>query len=362
MKKALLTVVSIVLAFTLAACGASKNNAGSASSSPAPASSAPASASASPAEEFKSYTWTTKKGEFKLAERIQKKAANGEKLVFRNSFFSAASPYAEEVRKGIADAASELGIDYKMIGPTDGSAEKQIAELETLIDSEQVDGLVVASGDADTIMPVLKKAWDKGIPVITIDLDSAESHRLAFVGVSLEDVGMVGAEAFVKLHPEKTGKIALFAAFPENVYARVKFEAIQKVLERDNYNMEVVGPFGLGLDMSVGYGVVENAFTGNKDITAVYVADEYVEVAARYVKTNNLSDKVIVIGNNTFEVILNYLKEGVIDQTTGYNPPGQGYEAAKILYNFIKEGKTTDEIINVPAEDVNASNIDQYLK
>lgn len=360
MRKVLLTVISVVLAFTLAACGSSQSNAGSASPSPAPASSA--AASSAPAETFQPYTWTTKKGEFKLAERIQKKAANGEKLVIRNSFFSAASPYAEEVRKGIAQAASELGIDYKMIGPTDGSAEKQIAELETLIDSEQVDGLVVASGDADTIMPVLKKAWDKGIPVTTIDLDSPESHRLAFVGVSLEDVGMVGAEAFVKLHPEKTGKIALFAAFPENIYARVKFEAIQKVLERDNYNMEVIGPFALGLDMSIGYGVVENAFTANKDITAVYVADEYVEVAAKYLKTNNLSDKVILIGNNTFDVILNYLKEGVIDQTTGYNPPGQGYQAAKVLYDFITEGKTTDEIINVPAEDVNASNIDQYLK
>jgi len=361
MKKVLLVLISITMIFAfLVACSSGNGTSGSASSS----SSSSSSASSAPASatELEPFTWKTKKGVFTLAERIRKKAAEGGTLVIRNSIYSAASPYAEEVRKGIRKAAEDLGIDYKMIGPTDGTTEKQIAELETLIDSEQVDGLVVASADADTIQPLFKKAWDKGIPVVTYDIDSPESHRLAFVGVSLEEVGSVGAEAFVKLHPEKTGKLALFAAFPENVYARVKFEAIREVMQRENYNVEIVGPFALGLDMSIGYGVVENAFTANPDITAVYVADEYVEVAARYLANNNLQGKVILIGNNTFKVILQYVKDGVIQQTTGYDPPGQGYQAAKILYDFITEGKVSEEINNVPPQDVNASNVDQYLE
>jgi ABC-type sugar transport system substrate-binding protein len=355
MKKIRLLALLVVIVMVFASCSSTKEQSQSGTESQK-------TESTETKEQVTSRTWTNSKGEFKVADRIIKKINNGEKLVFRVSIFNPVSPYADEVRLGISEALGKYDVDCKLIGPADASIEGQIAELETLIDSEQVDGLAVDSGDADTIMPVIEKAWNAGIPVLTFDLDSPNAKRLAFVGVKLEDVGEVGAQAFMKLHPQKEGKLLLLAAIPSAVYARTKFEIIEQRLKENNYNVELVGPFELGLDMAAGYSVVENAFMANPDITGVYVADEYVEVAAKYIADKNLKGKQVLLGCNTFEAILDYVKKGIIQQTTGYNPKGQGYDCVRVLYEFLMEGKTTDELLYVICDDVTTENVEAFIE
>ena len=313
--------------------------------------------------EIKQYRQTSK-GEFKMNERIAKKVANGEKLVIRFSTWDPAAPFFEDCRRGLKQLVDEIGsdkVDIAMVGPADGLVEKQIAELETIIASNQADALGIACGEADVIIPIFQKAFDKGIPVVAYDVDSANSPRLAFVGASHKDVGKMSAEALMARYTQKTGKIALFAAFPEGVYARERIEGLQNTLQENGYNLEAVGPFKLGLDMAEGYSVVESTYEANKDISIMYVADEYVVDAAEYVLKNNLMDKVLVIGVNTLPTVLRYVKDGIVAQTTGINPAGQAYMAANILYEFMTEGKTSQEITHVECINVDSSNIDEYM-
>lgn len=311
---------------------------------------------------FNQYTWKTEQGTFVLSERIAKKVAAGEKLVIRNSTWDPSAPFFKDVRVGIDKAIKEFGFDYKMVGPADGIVEKQISELETLIKAEQIDGLSITCGEADTMIPLFDMAWERGIPVITYDCDSPESKRLAYVGWEHPMIGQIGAKYLMKFHPEKTGKLALFAAFPEGVYARGRFEGFFSVLDENGYQLDVVGPFKLGLDMAEGYGVVENTFLANPDIEIIYTVDEFVEVPAQYVKRNNLKGKVIVIGVNDLPGVLIYVREGVINQTTGINPAGQGYLTGKMLYEFITTGKVTPEKTWVQLDEVTPENVEEHMK
>lgn len=308
------------------------------------------------------FTWQTKHGEFKLSERIAKKVANGEQLIIRVSTWDPAAPFFQDVRDGLDQAAKEFGFDVAMIGPADGVMEKQVAELETLISADKVDGLAISSGDADVMTPIFEKAWEKGIPIMTYDGDSPESKRLAYVGVPHVEVGKLGGKAVAKFYPDKKGKMALFAAFPEGVYARERMEGLNIVLQENGYELEQVGPFKLGLDMAEGFSVVESTFKANPDIQLIYVADEFVQVAAEYVSRNNLKDKVVVIGVNTLPGVIQFVEDGTIKQTTGLNAAGQGYTVVKNLYEFITKGQTTDEITNVEVVDVTSENVAQYSK
>lgn len=308
------------------------------------------------------YTWTTEEGTFVLSKRIADKIANNEKLIIKNSTLDPACPYSGDVRRGISRAEEEFGIDYKMIGPTDAVLEKQVEELETIIKLETTDGLVIASGDVSTMEPILKLAWEKGIPVTTYDVDTPGSPRLAYVGSINVDVGRVGGEAFVKLHPQKTGNIALLACHVEGIYARERFKGFMEVLERENYNLDIIGPFSVGIDMNEAYGVVENTFLANPGIEAVYFPDEYVVMGAEYVKRNNLKGKVIVQGVNDFSDILQHVKNGYIQQTVGNSPAGQGYMGAKIIYEFLTTGKTTPEMMLVNLDSINQENVDEFLE
>jgi simple sugar transport system substrate-binding protein/ribose transport system substrate-binding protein len=306
------------------------------------------------------YEWTNRHGTFVLSERIANKVARGEQLDFVSSTIDPAAPFAQFVRLGIERAADEFPIKYRMIGPVDSVSEKQLAELETLIKSEQVDGLAIATWDPNTIIPIFKMAWESGIPAINFTGDSPNSPRLAFVGPSHHDIGERGAKAFIKLHPSKTGKLAIFAAFPTGVYAVERFAGFFDTLDAAGYNLTVVGPFELTLDESKGYGVVENTFLANPDIEAVYMPDEYIVVPAEYAKRNNLTDDVIIIGVNEFPSVLNYVEQGIVKHTTGNNVMMCGYLPGKILYEFVTTGQTTEERPPLELIDITPENVEEF--
>ena len=68
-------------------------------------------------------------------------------------------------------------------------AEKQIAELENLVESG-VDGFAISSVSTDALAPVINRLLEQGIPVVTYNTDNPDSKRLAFAGQDLETVGV----------------------------------------------------------------------------------------------------------------------------------------------------------------------------
>ena len=312
--------------------------------------------------EVNQWTWTTSKGTFVLSERIANKVAKGEKLIFKTSTFSSGAPLFVPVKQGFKDASEKLGVDMEMIGPTDGVVEKQVSELETLISVGMIDGLAIGTKEIGSTMPMFEKAWKAGIPVIAWDQDSPDAMRLTFVGPpDYKKVGVLGGEGFTEFHPEKTGKLALFAAFPELPYARGNIQGFLDVLWAKEYKMTTIGPFKLTIDKAVGYGVVENAFLANPDITGAYVADEYCIVAAQYLERNNLQDKVVLIGKNDMQDILQYIKKGIIKQTVGTEPYKQGLLITQVLFDFVTTGKTVPNRYDTELGSITIKNVDEYL-
>lgn len=308
-------------------------------------------------------TWETDKGTFVLADRIVQKVINGESLDFVVSSWDPGTTWFAEVGIGGAQAAADLGnATCKDIGPTDAVFEKQVTELETLIQAEQVDGIVVTCKDADVMIPIFDLAWEKGIPVVTYDGDSPESKRLTFCGINHLQVGAAGGEAIAKNHPDKDVKLAIFAADSTGVYARGRVEGMLNVLNEKGYNITQLGPFDLTVDKSKGYGVVENAFLANPDIQVVYVPDEFVEVVGEYMTRNDkTTDDVVVVGVNDLPEVVQYIETGQINETCGINPYGQGYAAVTVLHDFIMNGNTSDEMVKVDLTIVNVDNVDEWL-
>ena len=79
-----------------------------------------------------------------------------------NSYFDACA-------KGATEAATEVGgFEIIYTAPTKATAEEQIAVIDALI-AQKVDGIIVSSNDADALVPVGKKAMERGIKVISFD-------------------------------------------------------------------------------------------------------------------------------------------------------------------------------------------------
>ena len=85
--------------------------------------------------------------------------------------------FFEAAAKGAEEAAKELGdVEVIYTGPTDTTAEGQIEVINALI-AQKVDAIAVSANDTDALVPVLQKAMDRGITVISWDSGVAPAGR-----------------------------------------------------------------------------------------------------------------------------------------------------------------------------------------
>lgn len=81
-------------------------------------------------------------------------------------------PFWKDPKDTLAQMNNVLpGVEISFGWPSDTDVGKQIDEMETLI-TKRVDGIVIAPADAQALVPVINKAVDAGIPVVTVFTDA----------------------------------------------------------------------------------------------------------------------------------------------------------------------------------------------
>jgi simple sugar transport system substrate-binding protein len=125
-----------------------------------------------------------------IKERIGKETGGP---VIRVSYHDVSNEFAPFIKKGVEKAATDFKADVKMVGPVGADAEKQVAEIESLI-QKGVDGLAISSVSTDALAPVINRALAQGIPVVTYNTDNPTSKRLAFAGQDLVESGRIAGK------------------------------------------------------------------------------------------------------------------------------------------------------------------------
>ena len=102
-----------------------------------------------------------------------------------NSYFDACA-------KGGTEAVNEVG-GFELIytASTKATAEEQIAVIDALI-AQKVDGIIVSANDADALVPVGKKAMERGIKVISFDSAIGQEGRIMHLNAS--STPLIGAK------------------------------------------------------------------------------------------------------------------------------------------------------------------------
>src|SRR4051795_11193215 len=70
----------------------------------------------------------------------------------------------ELAKVGAEQAAKELGVDLIYTGPTENTAEGQIAQIDSLVD-QHVDAIMITANDQTALLPALQRAQQRGIKV-----------------------------------------------------------------------------------------------------------------------------------------------------------------------------------------------------
>lgn len=261
------------------------------------------------------------------------------------------APYFVATQKGARIAVNELKdqglpIDFYYTGPSVANTEEQIRIISSLIE-QKPHAIVVSANDADALVPVLKKAKQRGIKVITYDADVSDPDaRDVFVNqASFDAVGFT----LIDLVAENVGpnaRIAIISADPNAANQNRWIEAMKKRIQEKYPNMRI-------LAIKYGYDRPAESFQAAQDIINAYypnldaiIAPTSVALpmAAEAVLKAGLKGKIFVTGLATPNDVRRYVKEGVIKKFALWNPQDLGYLAIYVANALVREMVKDNEL------------------
>ena len=295
--------------------------------------------------------------DFDLAPEIAEKLANGEQLVIRVSYHDVSNEFAPFILAGVEQAAEELGVEAVMVGPVGADAEAQIAELESLVEAG-VDGLAISSVSTDALAPVIDRFLAAGIPVVTYNTDNPDSQRLAFAGQDLVQSGYDAAQVLADLL-DGEGNVII-----TTLDAAAQWSIDRETGARDAFaeypGINVVTTVNTGTEPQEIYSAVENAMLANPDVDGILSLECCsTPVAGEYVKRNGLQDEVIIVGFDELPATLQLIQEGIIAGSVSQAPQRQGFEAVRLLVDFLN-GEAIGEV-DTGIEVIDQNNVDRFL-
>src|SRR3984893_15531044 len=264
---------------------------------------------------------------FALSKDVQAHVNKGEKPIIRVSYHDVSNEFAPFIKKGVEKAVADFGVDAKLVGPVGADAEKQVSEIESLIE-KGVDGLTISSVSTDALAPVIQRAMARGIPVVTFNTDNPSSKRLAFVGQNLVESGRVAG----KLLADTLGGKG-------SVIITTLDAAAQWSIDREKGAREALGKYPdikilttvtTGTEPQQIYSSVENAMQANKDVDGILsLWCCSAPAAGQYVQRNGLADKVKIVGFDLLPETIKLVQGNVVAATIDQGPEKQSYDAVQ---------------------------------
>lgn len=252
-----------------------------------------------------------------------------------NGFFEAANVGAQQ-------AAKELG-DVKVIytGPTTTTAEAQIEVLNGLI-AQGVDAIAISANDPDAVVPVLKKAMQRGIKVVSWDSGVAPAGRQIHLNPS--NNALIGetnirlaAEALKALNVDK-GDVAVLSATPTSTSTNqnIWIEEMKKVLPKyPSVNLVTVA---YGDDLSdKSYREAVGLLKSYPELKVIVSPSSVgIVAAAQAVKDQGKIGKVYVTGLGLPSEMAGAIKSGASKSFAIWNPIDLGYAATYLADDLVK--------------------------
>lgn len=283
-------------------------------------------------------------GEFQVADYIQDRVEAGEPLRIKLSYHDPSLAFATPIKEGMERAGEELGADVQLIGPTGGDAAKQVAELQTLIQQQSVDGIAVSSASSDALKPVIAEAYAAGVPIISFNTDNPGSRQMGFVGQDLAGSGQAQAEELLSVLGENaTGKVVVFSLDTGAGWSHDRFGGFEAGLSGSG--LEIVGPVNVGNEPNAAYNTVESTMTGQSDVVAIAGLDCCsTTAAAQWVEQSGNAAVITMVGFDLLPQTAEFVANDVVTFTISQNPAEQGYQAVKVLVDFLENGTAIEGV------------------
>jgi len=285
-------------------------------------------------------------------------------------------PYFNAVEEGAMEAGKDLGVKVIYKGPTIADSEHQIKIIDELIQNEEVDVIAVSANDPEKLVPVLKKAQNHQIKVITWDADTMPEARDFFINmVNPETLGRHLMDTLA-WNVDEQGEFAIMtgANSASNLNEWLKWI---KQHQKEYYpNMKLVEIAATDDDPNKAYLIAKQLIKDYPNLKGI-IGNSSVgpPAAAQAVKETGKAGSIAVVGLSPPNPMNEYLKDGSAQIITLWSPKKLGYLTVALSKNIVtgsypydnqeipgvgKIRRIDDVVIMGEPIDFTKENVDQY--
>lgn len=231
----------------------------------------------------------------------------------------------DRMRDGVEQFKKDTGNDVWMVGPSQADAAAQVQLVENLI-AQGVDAIAIVPFSVEAVEPVLKKARDRGIVVISheasniqnVDYDIEAFDNKAYGANLMKELGkyMGGKGKYVATVGSLTSKSQMEWIDGAVEYQKAHFPEMSQVADRlETYD-----------DATTDYNKLKEAMAAYPDVTGILGAPMPTSAGAgRLIAERSLKGKVFFAGTGLVSVAGQYLSNGDIQYIQFWDPAVAGY-------------------------------------
>ncbi|GAB0117796.1 sugar ABC transporter substrate-binding protein [Acidisoma sp. 7E03] len=264
-----------------------------------------------------------------------------------------ANPFFQGMTKGVQEGIAEHP-DLKLINTSaNGDANTQTNQVTDLI-NQHVAALILNPINANSIVPVVKEANKKGIPVFTLDRGAACGNcQVNFLETNNVELGKEAADFIAQKLKARYGSIKGNVIDLEGLLGTTAGDEREQgfsqefaALQKDNPDLKLVARQAADFDAAKGFNITTQLLAANKDIDAIFNANDDNAVGAmrairqanRFYPIGN-PKHIIIIGIDGTEQGLAAIRKGQMDATLSQNPVTMAKQSVAYVEDYLNGKK-----------------------
>ena len=236
----------------------------------------------------------------------------------------------ERMREGVKQFGEETGNETFMIGPAQSDAAEQVKIVEDLI-AQGVDAICIVPFSVEAVEPVLKKARDQGIVVISHEASNQVNADYIIEAFVNEEYGANMMDNLAKAMGEKGEYVVTVGSLTSKSHNEWMDGAIAH--QKKNYpQMKMVGTkIEENDDATLAYQKIKEAIVAYPNLAGVIGAPMTTSAGAGLaVDESGLQDKIAVVSTGLVSVAGQYLESGAVDSIHFWDPKLAGLAMNKL--------------------------------
>jgi len=265
-------------------------------------------------------------------------------------------PYFDAAAAGAQIAATELGGQFKQVGPSEASAAEQVPFINTLI-QQHVDAIVVAANDPNALAPSLKQARQQGVSVVSYDSDVAPDARTAWVNqASTEQIGRIEVQILGR-EINCAGQIAILSTTPTTTNQNAWIEFMKDELAKPGYEKMTLAEIAYGNDdPQKSLDEANRLLQAYPDLKGIISPTSIgLPAAAQAVRAAGKTEQISVTGLSTPNQMREYVKDGTVKEFALWDVGNLGY-----LAYYVAALVANDQLKGDPGETFTAGKLGSY--